>query len=296
MNWSSPTLGALALLLAAPAASADPTKTECANANTDGQTLRMSERFAAARARLQVCQSASCPALVRSDCTQHFDELERAQPTIVFDVKDASGADVSDVTVTVDGTALVDRLDGGLLKVDPGSHTFKFTVAGRAPATLHLVINEGEKGRHEHVVLGATSTPPAEAATKPPRASAATESRTNAQRVLGLAAGIEGIAAIAAGAVFGGLSLSYANRQQSDCTSTSSCSNRSQAVSDHDSALTDGTISTVALVAGGVLLAGGALLYFTAPGSAKTHEQQSRLVVAPSVGPGGGGVVMRGGF
>jgi hypothetical protein len=312
MKWSPPTpalaLPAVALLLAASPALADPSKSECANANTEGQMLRMSEKFAAARARLQACQSASCPAMVRSDCTTHLDELERAQPTIVFEVKDASGADASDVTVTMDGAALTDRLEGGLLRVDPGSHTFKFTVQGRPSVTLHLVINEGEKARHEHVVLGesagATSaseggagTPqPSEAATRAATATSAPESSGSTQRFIGLITGIEGLAAIVAGAVFGGLSLSYANRQKNDCQSASSCSNWSQAVSDHDSALTDGTISTVALVAGGVLLAGGALLYFTAPGSSKTPEQQSRWIFAPSAGPGGGGVVVRGGF
>jgi hypothetical protein len=59
--------------------------------------------------------------------------------------------------------------------------------------------------------------------------------------------------------------------------------------------MTDSMIATVAFVAGGVLLAGGAALFFTArPGSGQSTARGMRLV--PSVGPGGTGMLLRGAF
>jgi hypothetical protein len=57
--------------------------------------------------------------MVRDDCTQRLDELNRQLPTIVFDGKDAAGGDVIAVSVTVDGRLLTERLDGAPLEVDP---------------------------------------------------------------------------------------------------------------------------------------------------------------------------------
>jgi hypothetical protein len=42
-------------------------------------------------------------------------DLERAQPTVVFDVKDDAGNDLTDVKVTVDGNPLADKLTGTAL-------------------------------------------------------------------------------------------------------------------------------------------------------------------------------------
>ena len=57
-------------------------------------------------------------------------------------------------------------------------------------------------------------------------------------------------------------------------------------------AATAGTISTVAFVAGGALLAGGAVLFLTG-GPAKPKDS---IVVGPSADNGGAGVWMRGTF
>jgi hypothetical protein len=244
-----------------------------------------------------MCESPSCPAIVRGDCIQRLDELEHAQSTIVFDVKDATGADVSAVTVTIDGAPFAERLEGGALRVDPGDHTFGFAAAGQEPVTRHVVIKEGVKDRHEPIVLPASQASPAvirPAPPEPPPPEAHTGIAT--QRLLGIVVGAEGLAAVAVGGVFGALSLSAASQQKSDCASATSCSSRAQADSDHSTATTDGNVSTVAFVAGGVLLAGGALLFFTAPSSSPPADQRAGLLVAPSIGPGGAGLLLRGEF
>jgi hypothetical protein len=48
--------------------------------------------------------------MVRDDCTRRLDELDKAQPTIVFEAKDGAGRDLTAVQVTVDGKPLVESL------------------------------------------------------------------------------------------------------------------------------------------------------------------------------------------
>ena len=66
----------------------------------------------------------SSPAVIRQDCAERLAEVERAEPTIVFEAKDRDGLDVSAVTVTMDDTPLASSLDGSALSTDPGEHVF----------------------------------------------------------------------------------------------------------------------------------------------------------------------------
>jgi hypothetical protein len=284
---------------------ADVTKAQCVDANSSAQSLRRSGRFSAAREQLLLCGDSKCPDVVRVDCARRLDELEQTQPTIVFEVKDASGGDISAVNVTLDGHPFADKLDGTALKVDPGSHAFTFSAAGQTPVTKNLVVVEGEKGRRERIVIGSPeATPPGGEPTKAGQQSAettaapangpqpgalstgASSSDGSTQRTLGLVAGGAGVVGIAVGSVFGLLASSSFNAQKSDCASLTQCKNYGQAVSDHDRTETDGTVSTVAFIAGGVLLAGGAVLFFTAP----------HVVVSPAVGYGTAGATVSGRF
>lgn len=276
-------------------------KAQCAKANADGQALQLEGKLTAARAQLVACGDPSCPAIVRDDCAQRLNELERLQPTIVFDVKDATGVDVSAVSVTVDGQSLTDKLGGLALRVDPGEHTFVFTAAGHPAATRTFVLKEGEKDRQERIVLGASEMAPVVPTPAPPPATPAatppaetTPQGMSTMKILGLTAGGLGVAGVAVGSVFGVLTLSAASQQKTDCGSASSCSSHAQALSDHSAASTDGTVSTVSFVAGGVLLAVGAVLFLAAPSSSPTPT--SGLVVVPGVGPGGGALSVLGEF
>src|SRR5580698_10702647 len=104
-------------LAAFPARAADPTKQECVEANDAAQDLRQSGKLRQAREKLAICASASCPSVVRDDCMQRLAELDSAMPQVVFSARDASGNDLVDVKVTIDGAPLVDRLDGSSVKV-----------------------------------------------------------------------------------------------------------------------------------------------------------------------------------
>lgn len=297
--------------LAPATASADaPTKKQCLDADDASQPLRRDGKFAAAREQLRVCGDPACPALVRNDCTRMMADLERAQPTVVFDVRDEAGNDLTDVKVTVDGALLTDKLTGTALQADPGQHVFAFEVAGKPPASRTLVLHEGEKDRHERITLASPAAeaqpaqpvvPPspvagssgAAAGESPPPATAATGG-LGTQRWIGIGLGGVGLAGVAVGGIFGALAISAKNAQSKDCASVTSCQSHAQALSDHSSVSTDATISTVAFVGGGVLLAAGAVLFFT--GASPTPAAPSGLVVFPAGGPGSAGITMRAAF
>jgi hypothetical protein len=160
-------LVALGGLATTRAARADLTKDQCIDANTKGQELRRAGRLSAARQQLQSCATAACPGLVRNDCARRLDELEKVQPTIVFSVKDGGGKDVSAVKVSVDGRVLVETIDGTELQVDPGQHSFTFSVPGQPAVEKAIVLAEGDKARREEILVGGGEPAPA-----PPRTNA----------------------------------------------------------------------------------------------------------------------------
>jgi hypothetical protein len=284
-------LVAVAIGLATSPAAADPTKAQCATANASGQDLRRDGKLTEAREQLRMCSDPKCPAVVRVDCAKRLDELEGAQPTIVFDAKDGAGADITVVKVSVDNRPLAEKLDGSALPIEPGEHSFTFEVAGQTPVTQHIVVKEGEKGRHEKIVIGAPPPAPPPPPPPPPPAEG-----LGTQRILGIVGGGVGVAGIAVGSVFGLLTASAISKQKSDCASSTNCANAAQAASDHSTWTTDGTISTIAFIAGGALLAGGAIVFFTAGHAGTEQPAATGLMLVPSAGPGGGGMLLKGEF
>ena len=138
---------------------------------------------------------------------------------------------------------------------------------GSRPAVSEtLTLQEGVKDRRESVTIGSLPPPPPTA--EPSPTSGATfspppEGVTSGQRVFGLALGGAGVAGLAVGSIFGGLTFSSWGHANSECTSHTGCS--TQAASDRSNALTFGTVSTASFIAGGVMLTGGLTVYLTAP-------------------------------
>ena len=265
------------LMLFGPDAAADVVQAQCLDANTNAQSLRREGKLADARAMLAVCAESRCPGPVRDDCTRWLDDVERAQPTIQFVVKDGAGSDVGAVRVSVDGHVLAEKLDGVPLPADPGERVFTFEVAGKPPVTRAFLLREGEKQRTERILFGA---PIVVAGQTPGR-------HGSTQRTLGLVGMGLGIAGVAVGSIFGVLASSAWNATKSECGTPQVCPNYSQAVVDHASTMTDSTVSTASLIAGAALLVGGGALFFTA-GSSTT--------VSPDVGPSTASLVLKGSF
>jgi hypothetical protein len=270
-------------LLAAPsAAAADPTKRECAAANETAQDLRRAGKLRDARASLAVCTAGSCPGPIREDCAQRLKEVEAATPTLVFEAKDAVGHDLSVVHVTMDGQPLLEKLDGKAIAVDPGEHTFTFEAAGLRRTEDTVVVREGEANRRLRIVLELVNAP----VTKKEETSSPLMD-PGTQRALGFSLVAAGGAGVAVGVIFGLLAKStYDHALKSECMGASNCT--SLGAQDGQTAHGQATVSTIAFIAGGALLAGGLVLYFTAPSSA------SSVAVAANVANGGGGLAVSG--
>jgi hypothetical protein len=240
---------------------------------------------------------------VRAACKKRVTELTAVIPTVVFLVKDSTGRDQTEVQVSMDGETLADHLDGSPLAVDSGQHHFTFEVAGQPSFDQSFLIDQGNRGRRESITLPAPP-PPA----PPPEAAVATSETTPGAaaggsshgpwRPVAFGVGGVGVAGLIVGGGTGGLAVSKWNASQSECASAAQCPQHSQSVSDHNSASGLATVSTIAFVAGGVAVAGAALLFFMAPGKAEanTTPGATSVRVIPSVGPGGGSLTVRGVF
>ncbi|HWP07689.1 MAG TPA: hypothetical protein VNN72_18185 [Polyangiaceae bacterium] len=300
---------AAAIVLVGPPALAEDMKLKCIQANTDAQSLRREGKLSAAREQLRMCSESKCPSLVSADCIKRLDELENAQPTVIFDVFDASGHELNEVTVTVDGRNLLDRLGGTAVAVDLGEHVVTFAVEGRPAVTQKLTFREGEKSRHVRVAVAdapgsaAAVAPAAEpaasqepASTEAPVAessSPAAEGSGRTQRTVGYVVGGVGLAGLAAGGIFGYLTIAAKHRQTDNCSSQTKCPDYETASDAHEDAKTFGTISTVAFIAGGAATVAGAVLVLTAK---PTHSGVGRpgLALRPSVAAGGAGITLLG--
>ena len=285
------------LALAASDARADgPTKEHCASANESAQSSRKDGKLRAARAHLLICVAKSCPQVVRDDCAERLNDLDAAMPSIVFTVKGTNNADVAGVKVTMDGAPLVDRLDGNAINVDPGTHTFELRADGYPPAVTKLVIREGAKRRQEvitfivpparPVAAAAPSAPGASAPRAPGRPDGASERPANepaggTQRTMAIVLGSAGLIGLGLGTYFGLRASSTYHDASARCPTSSSCDD--EGVAGGKDAHSQATIATVALVAGGALLASGIIVYLTAP-------RQGSVSLQPVAGAGMAGL------
>ncbi|HZU84737.1 MAG TPA: hypothetical protein VE987_17525 [Polyangiaceae bacterium] len=283
--------------IVAPAAlAAGPTKQECVTANETAQDLRRAGKLHEARADLATCLATTCPRPLREDCAARLAEVEAAMPTVVFVVKDAASNDLSDVRVTLDGKPLLDKLDGAAVPIDPGEHRFEFDAEGFGKIGTTVVLHEGDKKRRVMVFLDATTAaqpqaapaqpPPASPAPPPAAPATSGDSGARTQRAVALALGGAGAAAIVAGGVLGILAKVTYDHAASEC-SGGICS--LQGHGDQQSAFGQATAADVAFIAGGALLAAGAVVYFTAPAKAAPV-----VGVGPTWTRGGAGIGLKG--
>ena len=262
----------------------------CLDAASKGQHLRDSHQLVEARAELRACAATDCPPIVQADCAAWLDAVEKALPTVVVTAKAASGADLVDVKVSVDGQTLVERIDGQAHTMNAGPHLFHFEQAGGSTFERQVMVREGVKNQE---VVG-TLAPPVAAAAPPPRGwSDPQPARPRAQLGWILAgAGLAGagLAGLAVGAAFGALAIG--DKQSARCGPDGECT-----AGPLDEAKRDAAASNVGLVAGGVLLAAGVVVVWVAPKERSDRPPVAwSLRIAPSASAAGGRFVVGGTF
>lgn len=204
---------------------------------------------------------------------ERADKLEPRLSWIV--VRSAS----SDVAVKLDGAAVDPSSLGDAMAIDPGKHTIEGTAPGKVPFKATIEVDAHPKSTTVEVPAledeKATALPkPEDKARETPGSSGST------QRTLGIVAFAAGGVGVIAGTYFGFRTSSKWSDAQTRCTSQGSgleCD--SAGVDLAQEARRSGDVSTVAFIVGGVLLAGGAALYLTAP-SARGPQ------VRAGIGPG----------
>ena len=155
-----------------PSAAADDDKAACVAASTRGQTQRDEKKLVAAEASFLACAKTSCPAIVRSACEGWSKEVGALVPTVVFRAAGPDGADLVDVTVTVDGVLVPTKLLGTAQPLDPGPHKVVFRHDTHGAVEVAVIAVEGEKGRLVRGELRAKAPAPV-ASTAAPLASTA---------------------------------------------------------------------------------------------------------------------------
>jgi len=260
---------------------ADVKTADCIDAHERALDLRNRSQLRASRDQWLVCAAASCPEAVRNECARGVSDINGAMPTIVFEARDPSDHDLSDVAVTMDGQPLLARLEGTALAVDPGEHDFEFRSQAYPATHKRLLIREGEKGRREKVNLGdpllpppptpVVNTPPVQPGPRlePPRDEAPPS--YTAQRVIGISLGVGGLACL-------GIAVAdqfIAKGRESDSRSAAESSDPAvQATSAelHDQAKQSQTYAIVFGAAGAAALGVGLYLLISSFGD---HDQRS---------------------
>jgi hypothetical protein len=282
-------LALLVVPLVASEARADkPGAAECADAYTRAQTLRRDRKLIDARDALRICAQPVCKDFIVKDCTTWLDQVQSSVPTVVPVATDQDGNNLPGVRVSMDGRPLLDSIDGRSIEVDPGTHTFSFEAQDGKKADKEIVVAEGEKSKHVAVVLGtpraaqaATPVPTVSSAPVAPASGAPPEGHGSPLKTAGIVTTVVGGAGLVAGAFFGLEAMS--KKSDAGCNGIQ-CSSSGDA-DKLRSAQSDGNLSTVFFVAGGVLAAAGVTLWAVAPGAVRA---------TPSVGSHDAGFLVRG--
>jgi hypothetical protein len=180
----------------------------------------------------------------------------------------------------MDGKLLLEKTEGGAVEVNPGIHTFTFEAADGTKTDKQMVVAEGEKDKRIAVTIAKplSASPPGATAENPVK-----ESSSAPWKSIGIVTAGLGVVGLGLGSVFGVEASS--KKSSAGCDSDSKCLTPT-ALSTLSSAQSDGNVATGFFIAGGVLTAGGIMMWALAP--------SAPVQVAPSVGTNTAGLLLRG--
>jgi hypothetical protein len=186
------------------------------------------------------------------------------------------------------------------MPIDSGVHTIRASAPGKKAWSTQITI--GGARTQASVAVPVLESEGAAPAVPPPGAARPAETPApgpakdegNTQRLLGLVAGGVGIVGLGAGTIFGLKAKSTYNDAVGACNADHQCPQGS--LDKADDASSQATISTISFIAGGVLLAGGAVLYLTAPRAAPDQRGSAGNMHVSLGGPGLAGMTLGGAF
>lgn len=179
------------------------------------------------------------------------------------------------LVVLRDGKPLDAALLGSAVPVDPGKHTLEAKAPGREPWSTEIDVPD-RPGTVTAAIPALAKAAAAASATASSSAGgpAAPPGGMGPQRIAGLAVGGVGIAGLVVGGVFGGLAASKTGESGGHCVDGEPDRCDPTGLSLRQQANDMATIANIALAAGGVLTAGGVVLYLLAPSPSAASTPQ----------------------
>jgi len=228
-----------------------------------------------------------------------YTKLEPRLTKVVVNVADGNPAE----TVVKQHGHVVPRESWGIaLPVDAGNQTIEASAPGRKAWSVTVnVTGEGATVPIAVPVLDIDNTPkPAEAAaplakTEPPPAAdrGTRSSGWGAQRTIGVVVGGVGVVGLVVGSIFGLKAKSKNDQSKDHCKPGSPNDCSQQGVDLRNQAQDAAKVATVGMIVGGVALAGGVVLFLTAPSGKSPSAEGPSLRIAG--GPDGAARVSFGG-
>jgi hypothetical protein len=188
------------------------------------------------------------------------------------------------IEIKRDGTPVPASEWGSALTVDPGPHTVTAWAPGRKP--LQKSVDLRGDAATASVVISALEVDPPGQALGARSDGAATQAGTasgggfGTQKKLALVAGGVGLAAIGVGSVFGVQAASAKSDSDAHCDGNV-CDDEGFRL--REDGIVSGNVATALFIGGGAAVAGGVVLFLTAPSAkrAKTEAYAPSIVVSP---------------
>lgn len=140
----------------------------CTDAYETAQRLQNSGNMVAARAAYLRCGAETCPLRLQQECLSTAADIEKAVPTVVFDVVNSKGNQVIQVIVYDGDTQVARAIDGRAIMLDPGPHKFRFETEDGQTAESEVVLLEGQQRRMIRIQLSTGSSSQAPTREQPP--------------------------------------------------------------------------------------------------------------------------------
>jgi hypothetical protein len=240
-----------------------PKAEACAAAYEAAQELRKSAKLLRAQEALEKCAEKSCGNFMHRECTEWLEQLQQDLPSVILSAKDAAGAPLENVEVSVDGVPFTSALNGTAVLVDPGLREFRFNVKGRVEISQRVNILEGQQNRPIEVRFGENAAADSGQADAAPRNDPPDSGRSSAPYLIG---GV-GVLGVVGFGVLGALAKN-AHQEMRQCLPDCGPANADRV----------NTLYAAANISFGVGIVGigtAAVLLLTAPGPTRTRAIRS---------------------
>ena len=217
-----------------------------------------------------------------ADVERGFETVDRSVPKLLVSLE----GHTKGVVVSRDDTTLDSASLGAPLALEPGRHTVRATADGHAPwsvtldmkadgATIAIAVPDLAPLPESKPVHDAPASILPHAGPLAPPGDTASPAST--QRTIAAFAAGAGLVGVGVGTYFGFRAMANNDESNKGCTGNL-CANQDALIARHD-AVSNGNAATVAFIAGGAAMIGGAVLWFTAP---KAHPRTGAYL---NVGP-----------